>query len=192
VTKEAINSPDFVRVSRSCYAVFRHFDVGDSAKREKQLDQIYRGIFGSLAHDVADRGGYGRVEQDASGLQSGKIHAYRLAWLKGSHNSPLIKLWACSPPIANQLGRFAEFLEAPASCLSRCKRDRQFFSPLKVEKASGTPALLNPVQLRAGPFQKLSYLHKLVCIVYLHNARYYASARPSWLFAPRRRGPWTL
>jgi len=111
VTKEAINSPDFVSVSRSCNAVFWHFDLGDSAKGEEQLDQIYRGIFGSLANDVADRGGYGCVEQDASGLQSGEIHAHCLSRLKGSHNSPRIELWACSPSIANRLSS----LVAPAS-----------------------------------------------------------------------------
>ena len=68
MTKEAINSPDFVRVSRSRDPVFRDFDLGDSTKRKEQLDQIFRGIFGSLAQDVADRGGHGRVEQDISGL----------------------------------------------------------------------------------------------------------------------------
>jgi hypothetical protein len=56
-----------------------------------------------LAHDVADRGGHGRVEENASGLQSGKIHAHSLSRLKGSHNSPRIKLCSCFPPIANQL-----------------------------------------------------------------------------------------
>jgi len=101
VTKGAINAPDFVGVSRSCYAVFRHLDLGDSTKREEQLDQIFRRIFGSLAQDVADRGGYGCMEQYISGLQPGEIHAHCLSWLKGSHNLPLIKLWACCPPIAN-------------------------------------------------------------------------------------------
>jgi hypothetical protein len=73
-------------MSRSRNAVFRNFDLCNSAKREEQLDQIFRGIFGSLAHDVADRGGYGRVEQNASGLQSREIHAHCLSRLKGSHN----------------------------------------------------------------------------------------------------------
>jgi hypothetical protein len=73
-------------VSRSRDAVFRHFDLGDSSEGEEQLDQILRRILGSLAHDVADRGGYGRVEQDASGLHSGEIHAHCLSRLKGSHN----------------------------------------------------------------------------------------------------------
>jgi hypothetical protein len=41
---------------------------------------------------VADRGGHRRVEQHASSLHSGKIHAHRLSRLKGSHNSPLPKL----------------------------------------------------------------------------------------------------
>jgi hypothetical protein len=68
MTKEAINAPDFVGVSRSCNAVFRHLDLGDSTKREEQLDQILRGIFGSLAQDVPDRGGYSCMEQDISGL----------------------------------------------------------------------------------------------------------------------------
>jgi hypothetical protein len=35
VTKETINSPDFVKLSRSRDAVFRDFDLGDSAKREE-------------------------------------------------------------------------------------------------------------------------------------------------------------
>jgi hypothetical protein len=86
VTKEANNSPDSSRVSCGRDPVFRDFDLGDSAEGEEQLDQILRGIFGSLAQDVADRGGYGRVEQDTSGLQSGKIHSYGLSRLKGSHN----------------------------------------------------------------------------------------------------------
>jgi hypothetical protein len=112
VTKRAINSQDFVRASRSRDAVFRHFDLGDSSEREEQLDQIFWRILGSLPHDVADRGGYGRVEQDASGLQSGEIHAHSLSRLKGSHDSPRIKLCAYRPPIANQLARFAEFSES--------------------------------------------------------------------------------
>ena len=73
MTKGAINAPDFVGVSRSCYAVFRHLDLGDSTKREEQLDQIFRRIFGSLAQDVADRGGYGCMEQYISGLQPGEL-----------------------------------------------------------------------------------------------------------------------
>jgi len=56
-----------------------------------------------LAHDVADCGSYSGVEENASSLQSGKIHAHGLSRLKGSHNSPRVKLCACFPPIANQL-----------------------------------------------------------------------------------------
>jgi hypothetical protein len=71
VTKEVNNSPDLASVSRSRDAVFRHFDFGDASEREKQLDQIFRGTFGSFAEDVADSSGYSRVEQDVSGLHSG-------------------------------------------------------------------------------------------------------------------------
>ena len=73
-------------MSRCRDAIFRDFDLGDSPEGKKQLDQIFRGIFGSLAHDVAGRGGYGRMKQDASGLQSGEIHAHCLSRLKGSHS----------------------------------------------------------------------------------------------------------
>ena len=99
--KEAIISPAAVRVSRSRNAVFRHFDLGDSAKGEKQLDQVRRRILGSLAHDVANSGGHGGVKENASGLQSGKIHAHGLSRLKGSHKSPRTKLCARFPTIAN-------------------------------------------------------------------------------------------
>lgn len=103
VMKEAIISPGVVSVSPSCDAIFRHFDLCNPAEREEQLDQILRRIFGSLAHDVADCGSYSGVEENASSLQSGKIHAHGLSRLKGSHNSPRVKLCACFPPIANQL-----------------------------------------------------------------------------------------
>jgi len=92
VTKEANNSHGSVCGSRSRDAVFRDFDFGDSSEGKEQLDQIRRGTFGSLTNDVANGGGYGRVEQDASGLQSGEIHAHRLSRLKGGHNAPRVKL----------------------------------------------------------------------------------------------------
>jgi hypothetical protein len=101
MTKEANNSPDFARMSCGRDAVFRHFHFGDASEREEQLDQIFRGIFGSLAQDMADGSGDGSVEQDVSGLHSGEIHAHCLSWLKGSHDSPRIKLWASRPPNAN-------------------------------------------------------------------------------------------
>jgi hypothetical protein len=68
VTKKAIHSPDLVTMSRSGYAVFRHFDFGHSAKREQQFDQIFRRILGSLSQDMADSSGYGRVKKNTSGL----------------------------------------------------------------------------------------------------------------------------
>jgi len=101
VWKEANNSSDFAGVSRSRDAVFRHFDFGDSAEREEQFDQVLRGIFGSLAHNVADRGGYSRVEKDASGLQPGEIYTHCPTRLKGSHIAPRVELCATQLPIAN-------------------------------------------------------------------------------------------
>jgi hypothetical protein len=121
VPKRAINSSDFVLASRGCNAVLRDFDFGDSAKGEEQLDQIGRRILGRLAHDVADCGGYGRVEQHASRLQSGEIHAHCLSRLKGSHNLPRFKLWASCALIANPFEQPTKFLVEPVSC-------RQFFT----------------------------------------------------------------
>ena len=92
------------QTSRSRDAILRHFDFGDSAEREEQFDQIFRGIFGDLAHDMADGGGYGRVEQNVSGLQSGQIHAHCLSRLKGSHDPPHLKLWCQCSQIANRTG----------------------------------------------------------------------------------------
>jgi hypothetical protein len=116
VPKEAIDSSDFVLLSRGRNTIFRDFDFGDAAKGEEQFDQIARRILGRLAYDVANRGGYGRVEQHAPRLQSGEIYAHCLSWLKGSHNLPPFKLWASCTPIANPLGRATKFLVVPASC----------------------------------------------------------------------------
>jgi hypothetical protein len=55
-----------------------------------------------LAHDVADRGSYGRVEKDVSSLHSGEIHAHCLSRLEGSHITPRTELCASRPPIANR------------------------------------------------------------------------------------------
>jgi len=125
--KETINSPGVFRASSSRDAVFRNFDLADSAEGEQQLDQICRWILGSLAHDVADRGGDGRVKENAAGLQSGKIHAHCLSRLKGSHDLPLTRLWSHRPPIANQIVRTTEFPVAPASC-------RQFLNHAQIAK----------------------------------------------------------
>jgi hypothetical protein len=107
VTQDANNPPKFTGGSCSGDAVFRHFDLGDSAEREEQLNQIFWGVFDSSAHDVADGGSYGRVEKDISRLQSGEIHAHCLSGLEGSQITPRTKLCASSPPIANRVERSA-------------------------------------------------------------------------------------
>jgi hypothetical protein len=164
VTKKANISRKLTGVSRSGYAVFRHFHFGDSPEGEKQFDQIFRGSLGSLAHNVADRGGYGRVEQNASGLQSGEIHAHCLSRLKGSHDSPRTELWAYRPPIANQRGRFAEFRGGPGILPA-------IFQPsTRCKNAGGTPAPRNPAQLQAETSQKLSDSHNSAYIVTLFGA----------------------
>jgi hypothetical protein len=147
--KEEIISPGAIKVSRSCDTVFRHFDLGDSAEGEEQLDQICRRILGSLAHDVTDRGGYGRVKENTSGLQSGEIHAHCLSRLKSSHNSPRIKLWACCPPIAIHVDRPAELLRG-AGILPAIFQPSTF-----CKNAGGTPAPPKPAY-HARKSQKLS------------------------------------
>jgi hypothetical protein len=101
--EEATSSLDSAGGLCSRDAVFRDFHLCDAAKREKQLDEIFRGIFGSLAENVADGRGYGSVEQYVTGLQSGEIHAHCLARLKGSHISPLVKLCPSCAAIANRV-----------------------------------------------------------------------------------------
>jgi hypothetical protein len=150
VTKEANNLPAFAEVSCGRDTVFRDIDFGDSAKREEQFDQILRWIFGGLAQDVADGGGYGRVEKDVSRLQSGEIHAHRLSRLKRSHNAPRIRFSASRPPIAIQLEQFAKFLRS-AGC------SPAIFQPSPIcKKVGGTPALLKSAQMRAETSWKLS------------------------------------
>ena len=181
MVNELIISPAAVRVSRCSYSVFRHFDLGDSTKGEEQLDQICRRILGSLANDVADRGGHGRVKENASRLHSSKIHAHCLSRLKGSHDSPLTRLWSQSPTdckrdraihgVSSSAGITPAILKPYTSC----------------KRAGGTPALLNPASPRASTFQK-SIVARLTLLLFA--ARDNMQPRGDFFFSrPRRRRP---
>ena len=181
MVKESSNSVKFARMSGSGDTIFRDFDLGDAAKREEQLDQIHRRIFRRLAHDVAHRGGHGRVEQHAAGLQSGEIHAHCLPRLKRSHNSPRMKVWACCPWIANGIEQFVKSLGSAGILLAI------FQSSTLRKEAGGTPTLLEPAHLHVNAFRKLSRYRNSAFVVSFHDAGYYAAAWPFLLIPPRRR-----
>jgi hypothetical protein len=144
VTQEANDSSHFVPVLGRRDAVFRDLDLGDSTEREEQLDEILWGIFGSLANDVADRGGHSRLEQNASRLQSGEIQAHRLSWLKGSHDSPRMKLWASFRPIANRSDRQRPYLADELSGRHTSQPCRRDAGPSQRHSGCNFALLVNP------------------------------------------------
>jgi len=72
----------------SCNAVFRHFDLADSAEGEEQLDEKFGWILGRLTDDVSHSSRNRGMEQDAFCLKSCKVDAHSLSRLKGSHHAP--------------------------------------------------------------------------------------------------------
>jgi len=73
---------EYLRSSCGGNTIFSHFHFADSAKGEKEFDQIFGRIFGCFPHDVADRGIDRGVEQNLAHLDPFQIHAYRLSRLK--------------------------------------------------------------------------------------------------------------